>query len=271
MKPEISVILAVYNEDKYLKRCLESLAKQKKANFEVLVIDDGSYRKVDNKPFSSFENFKFFRIKHSGTAKARNFGAKKAQGKILVFIDGDMEFEPDFLEKLTAPVRKGEAKGTFSTQELVANWNNVWARCWNWENKLPGRKRIDPRRLNMVRDFRAILKSEFQSVGGFEDIGYTDTWTLAEKLNYLPQAVNNAKYYHYNPDNLNEVFRQAAWIGSRRRKFGIIGKSLALLRATIPISVLSSLLVIARKRELNFLIFKIIYDLGIFTGIIGSL
>jgi len=274
MKPEISIILAIYNQDKYLKKCLESLAKQEKVNIEVIVIDDGSYRKIQNsirQPSGKIKNLKIFRIAHSGTAKARNFGANKAKGEILVFLDGDMRFEKDFLAKLTVPIRKGKAKGTFSTEELVANWDNLWARCWNWENGLPDKRRIDPKRVDMVKDFRAILKSEFDKVNGFDDIGYTDTWSLSKKLGYQPKPVKDARYYHFNPSGLLEVFRQAAWIGGRHRKFGLLGKAVALIRAFLPISLIVGILKGLIKVEPRFILFKLVYDIGIIAGISASL
>jgi glycosyltransferase involved in cell wall biosynthesis len=285
-RPEVSVILAVWNEDNHLANCLVSLSQQRGLTYEVIVVDDGSYKKFsifaddfsrasrsdhrDNFQFSNKKIFRFFRIKHSGTAKARNFGAKKARGRVLVFVDGDMKFSPDFLTRLTRPICQGKAKGTFSTQEFVANWDNVWARCWNWENGLPDRRRIAAQRDDMVKDFRAILKSEFDKVDGFDDIGYTDTWTLSEKLGYRPQPTV-AKYWHYNPETLHEVFRQAAWIGGRKRRFDLFGKLLTLVRASIPISLVSGTIMAARRGKREPIVFKLVYDLGIFAGIIGSL
>lgn len=186
-----------------------------------------------------------------------------------MFVDGDMEFSPYFLAQLTKPIRQGKAKGTFSTEEFTANWENVWARCLNWENNLPDKRKINPKRLDMIKDFRAIKKSEFEKAAGFDDIGYTDTWTLSEKLGYRPAPVK-AKYYHYNPDSLHEVFQKANWIGGRKRKFGLFGKVTALLRASLPLSFAVGTIKAIQKKEASFLIFKIVYDLGIFSGIIGS-
>jgi len=266
----ISVILAVYNEDKYIKKCLNSLSAQKGVNFEVIVVDDGSRISAISYQLSAISNFHFFKIKHSGTAKARNFGAAKARGEILVFLDGDMEFEKNFLKKLTAPILQGKSKGTFSTEEFVANWDNIWARCWNFENNLPDKRRIDPKRADMVKDFRAILKSEFDRVGGFDDIGYTDTWSLSEKLGYKPMPTK-AVYYHYNFANLREVFNQAVWIGGRKRRWGIIGKAIALFRVNLPFSIILGLTKSIQKKEPGFLIFKVVYDLGTWVGILKNI
>jgi len=270
MKPQISVILPIYNKEKYIDNCLNSLNKQKGAKFEVIIVDDGSEEKVPSSKFQVPSYFKLFRIKHSGPAKARNFGVTKAKGDILVFIDVDMQFDKNFLKTLTAPILKDKVKGTFSTEELVANWENVWARCWNWENNLPDKRRIDPLRIDMIKDFRAILKNEFERVKGFDDIGYTDTWTLSEKLGYKPMPTK-AKYYHYNPETLKEIFQQSIWIGGRQRRWGVSGKFIALIRASLPFSLVFGLLKSIQKKQPRFLIFKIVYDFGTSLGILKSL
>jgi glycosyltransferase involved in cell wall biosynthesis len=265
---KISVILAVYNEDRYFLQCLDSLIKQKGVNLEILVVDDGSTKEIYKDTFPL--GVRYFKKNHSGTALARNFGASKASGKVLVFVDGDMIFERDFLSELTKPIKEGKSKGTYSTEEYVGNWDNVWARCWNYENGLKTKRRIHPEREDMVRDFRAILKSEFDRVKGFSNTGYTDTWSLSQKLNYLPTKTR-ARYLHFNPSSLYEVLNQAVWIGKRQRKFGIIGKLAALVRCLFPLSLILGVYKGLKHLELRFVIFKLVYDFGIIWGIVSSL
>ncbi len=116
------------------------------------------------------------------------------------------------------------------------------------------------------QDFRAILKSEFLRVGGFDDTGYTDTWSLAKKLGYKPHNAEGAIYYHNNPDNLIEVFTQAKWVAKRGYKLDVIGLVGALLRACLPVSIVIGVYKAAKYLEFRFLVFKIIYDLGSFIG-----
>ncbi len=71
--------------------------------------------------------------------------------------------------------------------------------------------------------FRAILKTEFDKAGGFDESrGYTDDWSLSEKLGYKATATK-AVYYHDNPASLAEVFWQARWAAKRKYKLGILG------------------------------------------------
>lgn len=267
-----SIIIALYNQEKYIEECLKSLDKQSFTDFEIIIVDDGSTdnSKLKAKSVKSkfkIKNLKLIEQKHQGPAKARNLGVKYAKGDILVFLDGDMYFAKDFLKDLISPIKLGKTKGTFSTEEYVANWDNVWARCWNYNWNLADKKRIDPQRADQARDFRAILKKEFEKVKGFDNIGYTDTWTLSEKLDYRPIATK-ALYYHYNPSSLKEVFIQAKWVAKRKYKFGWLGKLIALLRVNPIFSLVNGLIKSVYKKEPGFLIFKLIYDFGYTIGLL---
>jgi glycosyltransferase involved in cell wall biosynthesis len=268
---KISVILAVYNETKHLSTCLESLVNQNDVDSEIILVDDGSTQKIDLTPFSYYKNLiRHFRIKHQGPAKARNYGVQKSSGNILVFVDGDMVFHPNFLKILTKPIIDGKSKGTYSTEEFVANWHNVWAKCFNYENGHRTKRRIDIKRKDMIKDFRAIKKTEFLKIEGFDDTGYTDTWTLSAKLHYSPTRTK-ALYYHYNPDSLWEVFNHCRWVGKRQYKFGIVGKLFNLVKSTFPISLLYAYKGTKKFKEASYFPFKLVYDFGILIGIIENL
>ncbi|MDR1628362.1 MAG: glycosyltransferase family 2 protein [Oscillospiraceae bacterium] len=101
--PDISVIIPVYNGEKYLKKSLNSVAAQTFNNFEVIIVDDGSednslyiIKEYENK----YSNFKWFSIKKNGVSVARNIGIEKSRGKYLSFIDSDDFVLPNFLEIL---------------------------------------------------------------------------------------------------------------------------------------------------------------------------
>jgi glycosyltransferase involved in cell wall biosynthesis len=103
MTPVISIIIPVYDSERYLTRCLQSLVNQSYADFEVLMIDDGS---VDGSAAicRSFEQadprFHLIEITHSGASVARNTGLDKAKGNYISFVDSDDEAELNMLEVL---------------------------------------------------------------------------------------------------------------------------------------------------------------------------
>ena len=139
---KISIIIPVYNEEGVVIDCLKSLEKQTHPRFEVIMVDDGSKDKTPqlNKEYKANKyKLTVLNQKHEGPGAGRNRGAQKATGEILVFVDADMTFDKDFLKKLVKPIESGDEKGTFSKEEHVSNWNNIWARCWNinedWADK----------------------------------------------------------------------------------------------------------------------------------------
>ena len=100
---KISVILPVYNVEKYVRKCLLSIVEQSYQNFEVLIVDDGS---VDNF-FKEIEdivaenkNIKIYQKANRGIASARNFGLEKANGDYILFIDSDDWIEKDLFKTL---------------------------------------------------------------------------------------------------------------------------------------------------------------------------
>jgi len=267
----ISVIIPIYNEEDVILNCLESLSKQSVKDFEIIVIDDGSTDKTFEKMRFSFaiKDVKVLQQKHLGPGAGRNLGVKHAKGEILVFVDADMTFDRNFLKMLVKPIVTGKSKGSFSKDEHVSNWNNIWARCYNlnegWENK----KRHPKNYPDKQKVFRAILKSEFDRVGGFTAGGYNDDWSLSEKLGYKADVAEKAIFYHKNPDNLKEIFNHAKWVGKREYKFGLLGYFVGLVRSSFPVSIIIGLVKSFIYSRPIFLIFKVVYDSGIFIGILS--
>lgn len=244
MKLNISVVIPIYNEEGVIGRCLESLERQTVGVQEVMIVDDGSTDntvrvvQIATSPSTIAQgprnDIKIFRQSHKGPGAARNLGASEATGDILVFVDADMRFSPTFLEVLTKPIRDGKSKGTFSKEEYISNWTIVWARMWNYRNNLFEPRRIPADYPNRAPVFRAIIKSEFERVGGFdENRGYDDDWSLSERLGYQATATT-AQYYHDNPATLREVFSQARWAAKRKYKLGKFGALVQFVKA-IPI------------------------------------
>ena len=102
-KALVSIIVPVFNTEKYLKECLDSLLNQTYRNLEILLVDDGS---VDNswaicEKYASFDDrVRAFRKENGGQASARNFGIRMACGSYFAFVDSDDVVSLDFIERL---------------------------------------------------------------------------------------------------------------------------------------------------------------------------
>lgn len=271
---DVSIIIPTYNEREDLIKCIESLGSQTASDFEIIVIDDGSTDGtllILKNLKKTLKNFTFGRIQHGGAGAARNYGASLAKGKILVFVDADMVFDKDFIKNLTKPITEGKVKGTFSKSEFVSNWENIWARCWNIQEDWEEKRRHPANYPDHQPVFRAILKSEFNKVGGFTPGGYDDDWSLGRKLGYEAVNAEKAVFYHKNPASLNEIFKHAKWVGKRKYKMGPIGSIYALFRASLPVSLIIGTYKSVKTKTPAFLIFKVFYDFGIFLGILNFL
>ncbi len=102
--PQISVIVPVYNVERYLDRCVKSILAQTFTDFELLLVNDasadGSLRAARNYLFD--RRVRVFDKPHGGLGDTRNYGARRAAGKYLLFVDADDWVEEDMLRDLFA-------------------------------------------------------------------------------------------------------------------------------------------------------------------------
>ncbi len=270
MNSLVSIVIPIYNEEQSIKDCLNSLKKQTYEPTEIILVDDGS---TDKTPqiIKSF-NVKVLNQNHKGPGPARNLGASKAKGKILVFVDADMTFDVDFIKDLTAPILAKKTIGTFSKNEMNANKNNDISQNWNINRNWPIDRLIPQDYPDTAPVYRAILKSEFDKVSGFDATGeYTDDWSLSRKLKKQSTLAKGAIYYHHNPQNLNEVWKQARWIGKNEFISGSpIRKIKSIIFYSIPLSILIGIYKSIFNLKPLFLPFKIVYDFAVWISVIKS-
>mgnify|MGYP004617542387 FL=1 len=93
----ISVIVPVYNVEKYIEKCLKSLVEQTLKNIEIIIVNDGSTdnsKKIISKFAEKYSNIKYYEKTNGGLSSARNYGIKYANGEYVAFLDSD-----DYVEK----------------------------------------------------------------------------------------------------------------------------------------------------------------------------
>lgn len=166
---KVSVVIPVYNAEKYLKRCLDSVINQTFRDIEVICVNDGSldgsarileeYARLDSRVI-------VLNQENSGQGAARNNGLKIARGEYIGFVDSDDWIDLDFFEKLYAAAKKYDAdaacagiirphangknsiKLKFEKEELLSTAiekyakNNMPRQCYAW-NKIYKKSEID--------------------------------------------------------------------------------------------------------------------------------
>ncbi|WEV45349.1 glycosyltransferase family 2 protein [Streptococcaceae bacterium ESL0687] len=111
-KPKISIIIPVYNSEKYIKQCIDSILQNTYTDYEVLLINDGS---TDNS-LTILEDFRqsddriqVINKENQGVAPTRNLGISIAQGEYIVFIDNDDFIDSDYLEIYLQEIEKNKS------------------------------------------------------------------------------------------------------------------------------------------------------------------
>ncbi len=105
--PKISIIVPIYNSEKYLSQCVESVLRQDYSNFELLLINDGS---IDNsieicRKYSQIDSrIKVFHKNNGGVSSARNYGLDRVTGEWVTFLDSDDELSENYLLSMIKPI-----------------------------------------------------------------------------------------------------------------------------------------------------------------------
>lgn len=124
-QPLVSVIVPIYNVEKYLKNCLDSLASQTYPNLEFILIDDGSKDSSGEIADAYAGKDLRFRVYHqvnAGLSAARNKGIELARGTYLTFVDSDDTVTPDYVEFMYELL----ATHDFQAKLAMCSFNNVY-------------------------------------------------------------------------------------------------------------------------------------------------
>lgn len=114
---KVSIIIPIYNIDKYIKTCYESVKKQTYTEWELLLINDGSTDeslKICQDIQKKDSRVKVFTQKNSGVSHTRNIGIKESSGYYIMFIDGDDFIENNTLEELVKNIEEKESDMCFA-------------------------------------------------------------------------------------------------------------------------------------------------------------
>lgn len=128
MEEKISIIIPIYNSERYIGKCIESVLQQTYKNIELILIDDGS----EDNSFSICQKFKkkdkriiCRQCKNGGPSKARNIGLNIATGEYIGFLDSDDYIEVDMFERLYINMKKFDADISICEFREIKNGINV--------------------------------------------------------------------------------------------------------------------------------------------------
>lgn len=197
---DISIIVPVYNAEKYLKKCLDSLVNQTKKELEFILINDGSADKSEEiiKTYKD-KRIKYFKNKNQGIGKTRNFGIEKSSGKYLMFLDSDDYFSNDACEILYKEAEKEKADLIVFDYYRVekGNLNEVKIESFNATNI-----KDDPNLLLKVNlgPCNKIYKSDLiknNDIKFEENLKYEDTLFVVKAIYNAKKIIKLNRFLHY--------------------------------------------------------------------------
>ncbi len=112
MPPKLSVIIPVYNTEKYIRECIESILKQSFCDYEIILVDDASTDlsgKICDEYAEKYNNIKVIHKEHGGPIHTRKAGLEAATGEFISCIDSDDYIEPNMYEFLLEKISKHNA------------------------------------------------------------------------------------------------------------------------------------------------------------------
>ena len=134
----ISIIIPVYNVEKHIEQCLNSIKKQSYQNFEVIIVNDGSLDNTESickKIVQSDVRFKYFSKENGGVSSARNFGLDNANGHYITFIDGDDWVEENHLELLINSLIENNSDVAISSYKQFNNIDIFFYRAYTKQER----------------------------------------------------------------------------------------------------------------------------------------
>ena len=114
--PKFSIIVPVYNVEKYIKKCLDSIESQTYKDYEVIVVNNGT--KDNSMDIVNKYNVEIINQKNKGLSEARNEGVKKAKGDYILFLDSDDYIEKDLLKELNKSLTNNPDLVRFQIREV---------------------------------------------------------------------------------------------------------------------------------------------------------
>jgi glycosyltransferase involved in cell wall biosynthesis len=217
----ISVIIPMFNAEKNILPLLESLDRQIRQDFEVIVVDDGSTDKSRDLVDTCLTRFRYpltlISQPNAGPAKARNIGVENTKGDLIIFLDSDCITPSDWISEMVLPLT-GDIAGC-NCGYKTKNDESLVARYIGYEIARR-HERLDKNNIDTVGSYSAsFIKDIFLKAGGFNTEYRTasgedfDLSFNIHKLGYRLVFTDKTFVFHFHPDTLRKFLKQQFFRG----------------------------------------------------------
>jgi cellulose synthase/poly-beta-1,6-N-acetylglucosamine synthase-like glycosyltransferase len=216
---EVSVIVPAYNAEKTIGKTISGLLNQDyNKKYEIIIVDDGS-TDATREVVKKFKEVKLIEQEHKGPAAARNLGAKKAKGNILLFTDADCIPARNWIKNMIEPFKNKEIVGVQGTYKTL-NKESLIARFAGYEIEERHKKMEKQKYIDFIGTFSAGYRKDiFLKFNGFDEsfpIASGEDPELSfriSKAGYKMVFQPKAFVFHKHPDTLFKFLKQKFFRG----------------------------------------------------------
>ena len=203
---KLSIIVPVYNVEKYIERCLDSLLKQDLDNYEIIVVNDGSTdnsQDIIDKYQKKYGIIKSLKKANGGLSDARNYGLKHAKGKYVLFVDSDDYVKENMLKEIYDTIDDNKADIMVLDYTIAKEDNFIYKKVLN--NKKTGFITCNEYFFGAVSAWNKVYKRSFLVKNKFsfpKGIIYEDLAVVLTLAKYNPKIyyLNKSFVYYFYSD-----------------------------------------------------------------------
>lgn len=212
--PLISVIIPMYNAEKYIERCINSIIQQTYKNIEIIIIDDGSQdnsKQIVYQLINKYHTYtiKYYWQKNKGVSAARNYGLQQVSGAYLTFVDADDWIAPEMYNSMLQLLQLNNADLAICGRTRVIEGKEIHYKNTNILHFYDGK--VEMNQLSNQFDLN-ILPNKLYSRKLWEGIKLPENMSYAEDLYVIPDILKKSKHiiytsngYYYYYENLSSA------------------------------------------------------------------
>ncbi len=217
-KVELSLIIPLYNRPDEIRELLQSLCLQEDADFEVLIVEDGSSLKSEDivQSFSNQLKVSYYFKPNSGPGQSRNYGAERANGNYFIFLDSDCIIPPHYISSVKSFLQStfvdafggpDRADASFSTIQKAINYSmTALFTTGGIRGSKNSVEKFHPRSFNM-----GYTREVFEKTGGFAKMRFGEDIDMSIRMmkeGFKTALIPEAYVYHKRRSTFRQFYKQ---------------------------------------------------------------
>lgn len=215
---KFSLIIPVYNRPDEIEELLESLTKQTETNYDIVIVEDGSQEKCDTiiDRYKDRLDIKYFFKPNSGPGQSRNYGAERATGDYVIFLDSDCVIPEKYIQEVNTELKNDyvdcfggpdAAHSSFSDIQKSINYSMTsFITTGGIRGKKKGLDKFFPRSFNM-----GYSKEVLDKTGGFGKMRFGEDIDMSLRIienGFGTRLFDKAFVYHKRRTNFRQFYKQ---------------------------------------------------------------